>query len=281
MSAAAWIPSVLIGGAIAAACLFCRDYATALVDALERDVREKLRRMRRSTQRLRLYIMLWLTVVIAGCAGLWIVAGSFPLAALAAVLLTVIPWQLLRRAAVRYKQRIEDQLADGMVTFSGGIRAGLSIAQSLQLLAEQGPRPLRDEFQQIVGEYNMGKPLERTLDEANERLRSENFALFSAALQASRESGGKLNETVERIAQAVMEMQRLERKVRAETAQARTSALYMALAPVFILGVYYLVDPVNTARLFNTVPGQFLLCVAAVLNLIAYVWARRILHPDI
>ena len=45
-----------------------------------------------------------------------------------------------------------------------------------------------------------------------ERLRSENFALFAAAMEASRESGGRLNETVDRIAHSVRELQRLERK---------------------------------------------------------------------
>jgi carboxypeptidase C (cathepsin A) len=99
----------------------------------------------------------------------------------------------------------------------------------------------------MVGEYQMGKPLDRVLDETRERLRSENFALFSAAMQASRESGGKLNETVERIAHSVLELQRLERKIKSETAQARASAVYMAMAPFAVLLMYYLfIDPVNT-----------------------------------
>jgi tight adherence protein B len=101
-------------------------------------------------------------------------------------------------------------------------------------------------------------------------------------MQASRESGGKLNETVERIAISVREMQRLERKIQADTSQARTSAVYMALVPFAILALYYFVlDPINTERLFTTVFGQMLLCVALILNIVAYLWARRILHPDI
>jgi tight adherence protein B len=132
-----------------------------------------------------------------------------------------------------------------------------------------------------VAEYKMGKPLERTLVEAKERLQSENFALFAAAMLASHESGGRLNETVERIAQSVLELQRLERKIVAETAQARKSAVYMALAPAFILTAYWFVDPVNTALLFTTMPGQVLLAIAVVLNVIAYLWSRLILSPDI
>ena len=71
--------------------------------------------------------------------------------------------------------------ADAMVMFSSAIRAGLSLAQALEVLAQECPRPINEEFAQIIGEYNLGKPLERTLNEAKERLRSENFVLFAAA----------------------------------------------------------------------------------------------------
>ena len=123
--------------------------------------------------------------------------------------------------------------------------------------------------------------MERTLLEAKERLKSENFALFAAAMLASHESGGRLNETVERIAQSVLELQRLERKIMSETAQARKSAVYMAIVPAFVLVVYYFVDPENTRLLFVTAFGQFILAVALLFNIIAYFWARKILSPDI
>lgn len=113
------------------------------------------------------------------------------------------------------------------------------------------------------------------------RLRSENFALFAAAMMASHQSGGRLNEIVERIAQSVLELQRLERKVQSETAQARKSAVYMAIAPAFILVVYYFVDPESTTRLFTDPLGHVLLAAAVVLNVMAYLWARVILSPDI
>jgi tight adherence protein B len=201
---------------------------------------------------------------------------------LLAIMLLAAPWYVVRRWAWRRKQQIEDQMADAMVSLSSAIKAGLSLAQSLEILAQQSPPPICQEFQQIIGEYQLGKPMERCLDEARERLHSENFALFAAAMQASRESGGKLNETVERIAISVREMQRLERKLQADTAQARTSALYMALVPFAILALYYFVlDPVNTERLFTTVLGQIFLCVSIVLNVAAYLWARKILNPDI
>jgi tight adherence protein B len=275
------ISSTVMGAAVGAAGYFGRDKYNEALDFIERDLTEKLKRLRVSTLHLRQYLVVWSAIIGLTAASLWILLDSFVFALLAAVLMACLPWYAVRRMAQRRKQKLEDQLADGMASFASAIKAGLSIAQAIELLADQGPRPLKDEFRQIVGEYKLGKPLERTLEEAKERLKSENFALFAAALLASRESGGRLNETVDRIAKAVLEMQRLERKVRSETAQARRSALYMALAPAFILLVYYFIDPVNTRRLFVSVPGQIIVTIAVVLDVLAYLWARKILNPDI
>ncbi len=255
--------------------------AARLLDFTVEDLGERLRSLRFTTPHLRRWVITWVAIVGALYFILWLGLDLWVLATFSAMLLLAGPWYLIRRLAARRRQKIEDQLADAMVMFSNGVRAGLSLAQSLELLAQECPRPIHQEFQQIVGEYNLGKPLERTLTEAKERLRSENFLLFAAALLASRESGGRLNETVERISRSVVELQRLERKVRAETAQARKSAVYMAIVPAFILLTYFYLDPENTRLLFITFPGQLLLSICAVLNMGAYFWAVKILSADI
>lgn len=252
------------------------------LDFVEADFRDKLRRLRVSTRHLRRFLTVWSIVVAVTFLILWIALDLLLIGLTIAVLLVCLPWYSLRRMAEKRKEQIEDQLADAMVSLSSAIKAGLSLAQALEILSQQTPAPICQEFQQIVGEYQLGKPLDRCLLETKERLRSENFALFAAALEASRESGGRLNETVDRIAHSVRELQRLERKVLSETAQARTSAFYMALAPVAVLAIYYFIlDPEATELLFTTVPGQMILCVALIMNVLAYLWARVILNPDI
>jgi len=276
-----WLGTLLMGLAGAAVGLLCQDYLAAAFGYVEQDLADKLTRLRYSTGRLRTYLTLWLLAMGISFFGFWVVLGSWIFAIVITLLLIGVPWYVIRRLAEYRRQKIEDQLADAMVTLANAIRAGLSLPQALEMLAAQSPRPISTEFHQIVGEYKLGKTLERTLLEAKERLKSENFALFAAAMLASHESGGRLNETVERIAQSVLELQRLERKIMSETAQARKSAVYMAIVPAFVLVVYYFVDPENTRLLFVTAFGQFILAVALLLNIIAYFWARKILSPDI
>jgi tight adherence protein B len=270
-----------IGLAAAVAGYSGKQYLAQAFDALERDMAEKLRRLRSSTKNLRKYLIAWLIAIACAFFGCALLLNNLFFAVMISAFLLCTPWYLLRRRAEWHRQKIEDQLADAMVTLANAVRAGLSLPQALDILAAQCPKPINAEFHQIVAEYNLGKPLDRSLIEAKERLKSENFALFTAAMMASHESGGRLNETVERIATSVLELQRLDRKVQAETAQARKSAVYMAMAPALILFVYYFVDPVNTRLLFTEMVGQLFLGVAVIFNVIAYFWARVILHPDI
>ena len=269
------------GLAVALIVYACRDLIADAFLRMEADIAEKLRRLRVHPQRLRLWLFAWLIGIAAAFVGLSFFVGSLIFALIAAVFLLAVPWYLLRRLAELYHRKIEDQLADAMVTLANAVKAGLSLAQSLEILASQCPRPINAEFRQIVAEYNLGKPLDRTLIEAKERLKSENFALFAAALLASHEHGGRLNETVERIAGSVLELQRLERKVLSETAQARKSAIYMAFAPVIFLIGFYFMDPANTTLLFTQPLGHLLLGMALILDVVAYLWARALLRPDI
>jgi len=270
----------ITGICVTTAAFVGRHAFASVLDTVQHDLENRLRSLRIRAGGLRAWIHAWLGFLLAAFLLLWLLTDGPVLAALTVLVLTAGPWYLVRRMALKRREKIEDQLADAMVMFSAGIRAGLSLAQALDLLAMECPKPIRQEFSQIINEYKMGKPMERTLREAKERLRSENFALFAAALLASRESGGRLNDTVERISRSVLEMQRLERKMQTETAQARKSAIYMAVVPLFVLVVYFFVDPVNSRLLFVTTLGQIVLAVAAILNLVAYFWAVRILNAD-
>lgn len=276
------IGTLMIGLATAGFAYAGQEYYARWFDFVERDFRDKLKRLRIRAKRLRTYLITWMIFVSIVFLTTWIVFGMFIIGITVASILFCVPWYVLRRMAEKRRVQIEDQLADAMVALSSAIKAGLSLAQSIEILALQSPHPICQEFQQMYGEYQLGKPMERCLLEAKQRLKSENFALFAAAMEASRESGGRLNETVDRIAHSVRELQRLDRKVQSETAQARSSAVYMAFVPIIVLAVYYfIIDRENTIRLFTTVWGQFLLCTALVLNVIAYLWARLILNPDI
>ena len=113
-----WLGSLCTGLGVAVLSYTCRDYFALGLDAVERDLADKLRRLRASTANLRKYLIVWLVAI--GCVffGFWIGLDSPIFAVLISVFLVAAPWYLLRRMAERHRQKIEDQLADAMVTLA-------------------------------------------------------------------------------------------------------------------------------------------------------------------
>ena len=273
--------AIATGACVAAAAWRLRTLAVWLVVRIEHRLRGPLGCLHLSRRTIRRGIVA--TGVLVPLVGLIVgqYFASFVWGSVAALVVAALIGLALRRAVRERRETIERQMADALGIFSSAIRAGLTLPQAIALLAEETPQPIRREFLQMHHEYQWGRAIDRLLIETRARLRSENFSLFAAALLASRDSGGKLNETVERIARSAVEQQRLQRKLLAETAQARKSAVYMTVVPVILLGVYALIDPESTRLLFVTLPGQLLLALAVLLSAGAYTWALRILGAEL
>lgn len=93
--------------------------------------------------------------------------------------------------------------------------------------------------------------------------------------------GGNLPNTLDRLGEALREIMRLEEKIRSLTAENRTSARYMALMPAVVLVIYYFIDPSWVQTLVEETWGLFLLLIAIALNLIGFLWIRKIVTFEI
>jgi len=194
---------------------------------------------------------------------------------------------LLPSLAMRYLRRrrldkLEDQLVGGIQTLASGVRAGLNLVQAMELAARDGPIPLKQEFAHLLREYEYGMSLEEAMHGAAARIGSGDFRLLFAALQTHRERGGNLGETLDRIAASIREIQRLEGRTRALTAQGRATARWLGAMPVVVLAVlYFLVDAAGVRSLFQDGIGRLIVLAIVGLNVIGFLWVRKIVSLDL
>jgi len=193
-----------------------------------------------------------------------------------------VPPLLLRSLRRRRRAKLEDQLVSGIQTLASGVRAGLNLVQSMGIVSRDGPVPLRQEFAHLLREYEFGTSLEDAMNNAVNRIGSSDFRLLFSALQTHRERGGDLGETLDRIAESIREIQRLEKRVDTLTAQGRVTARALGIMPVVVLLIlYYLVSPEGVTALFYTGIGKLILAGIAVLNIIGFLWIKKIVSVDI
>ncbi|HUS47285.1 MAG TPA: type II secretion system F family protein [Phycisphaerae bacterium] len=187
----------------------------------------------------------------------------------------------VRFLRARRLYKLEDQLVDGIQTLSSGVRAGLNLVQAMGLLATNGVKPISEEFGHLHREYEHGISLEQAMHNAAGRIGSSNYRLLFAALLTHRERGGDLGETLDRIADSIREIHRLEKKIETLTAPGRTAARWMGAMPAVIIAILYFIDPSGVMMLFTEDFGKLILSGIVALNVVGFLWIRRIVSIDV
>jgi tight adherence protein B len=192
----------------------------------------------------------------------------------------LVPGLVVRHLAQKRAARLEEQLVDGITTLASGVRAGLNLVQSMELLVNNSIGPIRQEFAQMLREYQMGLDLNAAMRKTSNRIGSANYRLLFTAIEMHRQRGGDAGLSLDRIAESIREIQRLQGKLDAITSQGRTQANMMAAAPVALLFILYVISRQEVEQMFIDPAGRLLLFFAVLMIAGAYWWIRKIMAVD-
>lgn len=213
---------------------------------------------------------------------IWTLTGS-PIFGLAAgVGVYYAPRVAYRVARARRLQRFEEQLPDAVNVMVAAVRAGRSLPQAIEGVAQKMTGPAGEEFGVMANEYTYGgMNVEGVLERARERLDVEGFRMISSALIINSRRGGDVLHMLERMSDAIRELDRLKKKIRTETSEVRAQGkVILLLTPVFIVLVC-LFDPEIPDILFYSFLGNLLLVVVVALQLFSLWWINRIIKSTI
>lgn len=244
------------------------------------DLSGKLRALGFESRGIQQALRWWGIALVATAIVLGIMLRMIPVAIGVLLILIVAPRYVLDALVERRRILLRDQLVRATVAMANASRAGLSLPQGLDTVAQETPQPLCHELRRIVRDYQSGRTLPDAIREVRERLDLEAFHMFSAAILTCLERGGKITLALEKISAGLQELQRLQRKLEADTAANRRVALLLALFPFLFLIGFTLLDPVSMSYLYETVLGQFILLGVGGLVYVSVLWCFRILKID-
>ncbi|MCP5069146.1 MAG: hypothetical protein GY946_21500 [bacterium] len=208
-------------------------------------------------------------------AGAWVFGVILGYAAFRAS--DTLPGVYIRKRLMKF----DEQLVDALMTLSNSTKAGMSLPQAVSQVATDGRPPISEEFGRIARDYDRGRTIEQSLEDARERINSRNFDLAVRAFRVGLSRGGNISEVFEKIAGSIREIWRLEEHIRTVTTEGRSSARFMSVMPFVFLILGYFMDPEGMKLMFTTTIGLVLLTIVIVMNLLANLWIRRILNVDV
>lgn len=178
--------------------------------------------------------------------------------------------------------RFNEQLADMLNLMVNGLRAGYSTMQAMESISKEMPTPICDEFRRVVQEMQLGVPMQQSLENLLRRIPSDDLDLVVTAINVQREVGGNLAEILDTISYTIRERVRIKGEIRVLTTQVMYSGRFLAMMPLFVMGILYLLNRSYMMEFFNpannaNLPcGYIALVCAAILIISGYVAMNKI-----
>lgn len=223
------------------------------------------------------YVML-LGVLIGG--GLYLWRDQISLAVLGFLLGILIPLGIVWLFQGRYRQQVQNQLPDAIYLLARSLRAGMALPQAIDLVAEEGPKPIASEFARCSASLKLGLSPAGAIEMMADRLQLLDVNALSSVVGFYQTTGGNLPLLLDRLAAGARDRNQFRGQFWATTAQGRITSLALAsAAPLLVLG-YLIFQPDHVQTFMESPRGWAILAGCAVMEVLGIFLVYRILKVD-
>lgn len=187
------------------------------------------------------------------------VLGGFIFGVLFAVAGFKFPYILVKAYQKKRTKKFVLQMVDGLSLMSNAMRSGLNVPQALQLVGDELPNPISQEFGLVLSQNKIGVSLEDAIANLAVRMPHDDIEMFTTSVNILKETGGNLAETFDTISFTIRERIKIESKISAMVSQGVMQGVIVVLMPFALGGILYTIDPERIAPMFTTIPGWVLL----------------------
>ncbi len=138
---------------------------------------------------------------------------------------------------------LEEQLPEAVELMVRSLRVGHPFASALQIVAREVPDPLGTEMGVISDEASYGRDIGEALKHMAERIDMQDLRFLAVAVTIQQTSGGNLAEILDGLAKVVRSRFKLFRRVKAITAEAKWSGMFLSIFPILALVMINVIQP--------------------------------------
>lgn len=202
------------------------------------------------------------SLIVGGLVGL---AGAY------------IPFAIVQIRRGRRLQRIMAQLPDAFELMARCVRAGQTVSQSMQAVADEFEAPLAPEFSYCYEQMNLGLPAELAMRDLARRIGLMEIKVFVLAMLIQTQTGGNLAELLDKLGNIVRERFKIQGKIKALTGEGRLQAWVLLALPFALLGVVMMLNR-SYVDVFFARPG--ILMTMLTFELLGALWIHKIINFD-
>ncbi len=214
---------------------------------------------------------------LAGGLALYWRIGAGWLAILAGLGAGSIPFIYVFQKRAKRFAAFEQLLPDALGLMVGALRAGHSFTSTIGMVSREMGQPISREFRKCFDEQMFGIETRVAMLNLVKRVPIQPVRIIATVVLIQRESGGNLAEVLDKAAYVIRERFKLQRQVKVHTAQGRMTGWVLALLPVVLGSMLYMLSPERFSLLWKRDLGLKLLYGAVVMNVIGALLIRKII----
>lgn len=130
---------------------------------------------------------------------------------------------------------IEEQLPDAVELMVRSLRVGHPFSSAVAIVSKEVPDPLGTEMGMISDEAAYGRDMGETLKAMAERMDMQDLRFLAVAVTIQQTSGGNLAEILDGLSKVIRARFKLFRRVKAITAEAKWSGMFLSVFPLLAL----------------------------------------------
>lgn len=188
------------------------------------------------------------SLALISAPGIWLAAGAWA----------------YQSAMAKHLAALARALPEAIDAITRICRAGVPLQGAFSITADYLQGPLSAELRMVDHWLKLGMPLKQAMQQSAMRVPLAEYRFFAVILIISQESGGRLGDTLERLATTLRARAELGMKVQAKTSEARASAKIVALLVPGVLLYMYLNAPQDFQFMFSDPAGIKVMAYAAV-----------------
>jgi tight adherence protein B len=205
-------------------------------------------------------------------------AFSMPILAAAGF---ALPFIVLRQKRISRMHKFEEQFPEALDLIARSLKAGHAFSSGMKMVADELEEPVGPEFRKTFDEQNFGLPLKDALNNLTERIPLLDVRFFATAVMIQRDTGGNLAEILENLGHVVRERFKILRQVRVYTAHGRFTGYVLLGLPIALAVALSFINPEHMNLLFREHMGQMMLAGACVMQIIGYIWIRKVIKIEV
>ncbi|MEM8823273.1 MAG: type II secretion system F family protein [Pseudomonadota bacterium] len=166
---------------------------------------------------------------------------------------------------------LEEQLPDAIELIVRSLRVGHPLNSAIGIVAKEIADPLGSEMGFIADEAAYGRDIPESLRALAERVELQDLRFLAVAVAIQQKSGGNLAEILEGLSGVVRARFKLFRKVKAITAEARWSGVFLSAFPIIALVAINVMKPDYYADVKESpyfIPAAAVVCVFLLVNIV-------------